>query len=57
MSPYTVEDHLRAIFRKVGVGSCRELMAALFGRHYLPRLGPGCEPPLSTDGRLYEQAP
>ncbi|MGQ0481495.1 MAG: LuxR C-terminal-related transcriptional regulator [Pseudonocardia sp.] len=57
LSPYTVQDHLRAIFRKVGVGSARELMSELFGRHYQPHLGPDRpEPPLSTDGRLYESA-
>jgi len=53
LSPYTVQDHLQAIFRKVDVGSCRELMSVIFARHYLPRLGPGRIPPLSTDGRMY----
>lgn len=56
LSPYTVQDHLKAIFRKVRVGSSRELMSAIFGRHYQPQLGPGRRPPLSTDGRLYEEA-
>lgn len=54
LSPYTVQDHLRAIFRKVEVSSARELMSAIFGRHYLPQLEPGNTPPLSTDGRLHE---
>lgn len=55
LSPYTVQDHLQAIFRKVDVGSCRELMSMIFARHYLPRLGPDAVPPLSTDGRMYAE--
>lgn len=55
LSPYTVQDHLQAIFRKVDVGSCRELMSMIFTRHYLPRLGPDSVPPLSTDGRMYAE--
>ncbi|MFE5331472.1 LuxR C-terminal-related transcriptional regulator [Embleya sp. NPDC056575] len=45
----TLNDHLEKIFDKVGVRSRRELPAALFSRHYLPRLGLG---PLTLDGRL-----
>lgn len=52
LSTHTVQDHLRAIFRKVDVSGCRELMSAVFGRHYLPHLHPGRGAPLSTDGRL-----
>ena len=50
-----MQDHIQAIFRKVEVGSCRELMSMIFTRHYLPRLGPDRVPPLSTDGRMYEE--
>jgi DNA-binding CsgD family transcriptional regulator len=48
ISPWTVQDHLKAIFEKVGAGTRGELVARVFFDHYAPRLSEGA--PLGADG-------
>jgi hypothetical protein len=48
ISPWTVQDHLKSIFEKVGAGTRGELVARVFFEHYVPRLMDGA--PLGPDG-------
>ena len=44
LSPWTVQDHLKSIFAKVGVTNRCELTAAIFVQQYGPRIGDALDP-------------
>lgn len=52
LSPYTVQDHLKSIFTKVGVTNRRQLTATIFFQQYAPHIGD----PLNADGWFTSQS-
>ena len=44
ITPYTVQDHLKAIFEKVGVHNRKDLMGHVFFEHFLPRIADQATP-------------
>jgi DNA-binding CsgD family transcriptional regulator len=48
ISPWTVQDHLKAIFEKTGASARGELIARIFFEHYAPRLADGAS--IGSDG-------
>jgi DNA-binding CsgD family transcriptional regulator len=56
LSPYTVQDYLKSVFRKVGVRSRRELVGKVFAEQHWPHYGDG-DAKLGPDGWFAEPLP
>ena len=50
ISPYTVEDHVKSLYEKLGVASRQELVARVFLDEYLPEVVR--QTPLTSRGRF-----
>lgn len=50
LSPHTVQDHVKSVYEKVGVGSRAELVASVFLDEYMPEVVRGT--PLTSRGRF-----
>jgi DNA-binding CsgD family transcriptional regulator len=50
LSPYTVQDHVKSLYEKLGVGSRQELVARVFLDEYLPEVV--VQTPITSKGRF-----
>ena len=50
LSPYTVQDHVKSLYDKLGVGSRQELVARVFLDEYLPEVV--VQTPITSKGRF-----
>jgi DNA-binding CsgD family transcriptional regulator len=55
ISPWTVQDHLKAVFAKTGTNSRRELLSQVFFHDQLP--GIVAHDPLNAGGHLQQSRP
>ena len=55
LSPYTVQDHVKSLYEKLGVGSRQELVARVFLDEYLPEVV--VQTPITSKGRFEEGWP
>jgi DNA-binding NarL/FixJ family response regulator len=53
LSPYTVQDHIKSLFEKIGVSSRQELVARVFLDDYMPELAR--RTPLTSAGRFVRE--
>lgn len=54
LSPYTVQDHVKSLFEKVGVSSRQELVARVFLDEYLPQITQ--RTPLTSTGGFIDRS-